>query len=69
MSSPDNKNIKTSGGKTIDNPKLVYTMTTADKMPDDKNLRSNDVDYMIGGEDNDGVDIDNDAANKKTGTV
>jgi hypothetical protein len=49
MSSPDNKNIKTSGGKTVDNPKLVYTMTTADEMPDDKNLRGNDVYSMIGG--------------------
>jgi hypothetical protein len=67
MSSPDNKNLKTSGGKTIDNPKLVYNMTTADEIPDDKNLRGNDVDSMIGVEDADYVTIDDDADNKKTG--
>jgi hypothetical protein len=70
MSSPDNKNSKTSGEKTIDNHKLVYNMTAADEMPDempdDKNLRGDDVDSMIGGEDADDVNIDDDADNKKT---
>jgi hypothetical protein len=69
MSSPENKNIKTSGGKTINNPKMVYNMTTADEMPDDKNLRGDDVDSMIGGEDADDVNIDDDADNKKTGVA
>jgi hypothetical protein len=69
MSSPDNKDIETSGGKTIDNPKLVYNVTTADEMPDDKNLRGDDVDSMVGGEDADDVNIDDDADNKKTGVA
>jgi hypothetical protein len=69
MSSPDNKNVETSGGKTIDNPKLVYNMTTADEMPDDKNLRGDDVDSMVGGEDADDMNINNDADNKKTGVA
>jgi hypothetical protein len=69
MSSPDNKNVKTSGGKTIDNPKLVYNVTTADEMPDDKNLRGDDIDSMLGGEDADDVNIDDDAENKKTGVA
>jgi hypothetical protein len=66
MSSHDNNNIKISGGKTIDNPKLVYNMTTAEEMPDGKNLRDNDVDSMIDGEDADDVNIGDDADNKKT---
>jgi hypothetical protein len=69
MSSPDNKNIKTSGGKTIGNHKLVYNMTTADEMSDNKNLRGDDVDSMIGGEDANDVNIDDDADNKKTGVA
>jgi hypothetical protein len=69
MSSPDNKNVRNSRGKTIDNPKLVYNMTTADEMPDDKNLRGNDVASMIGEEDADDVTIDDDADNKKTGVA
>jgi hypothetical protein len=69
MASPHNKNIKTSGGKTIDNHKLVYNMTTADEMPDDKNLRGDDVDSMIGGEDADDVNINDDVDNKKTGVA
>jgi hypothetical protein len=69
MSSPDNKNVNISGVKAIDNPKLVYKMTTADEMPDDKNLRGDYVDSMIGGEDADDDTIDNDADNKKTGVA
>jgi hypothetical protein len=69
MSSPDNKNIETSGGKTIDNPKLVYNMTTADEMLDNKNLCGDDVDSMVGGEDADDVNIDDDADNNKTGVA
>jgi hypothetical protein len=69
MSSPDNKNVKTSVGKTIDNPKLVYNIRTAEKMLDDKNLRGDDVDSMIGGEDAYDVTINDDADNKKTGVA
>jgi hypothetical protein len=67
MSSPDNNNINTSGGKTIDNPKLVYNMTTADEMPDDKNLRCDKVDSMIGGENSDDVNINDYDENNNTG--
>jgi hypothetical protein len=45
----------------------MYKLTTADEMPDDKNLRGNDVDSMIGGEEADNATIDDDADNKKTG--
>jgi hypothetical protein len=69
MSSPDNKNVETGGVKNIYNPKLVYNMTTADEMPDDKNLRGDDADSMVGGKDADDVNIDNDANNKKTGVA
>jgi hypothetical protein len=69
MSSRSNKNIKTSGGKTTDNHKLVYNMTTADETTDNKNLRGDDVDSMIGGEDDDDVNIDDDADDKKTGVA
>jgi hypothetical protein len=44
-------------------------MTTADEMPDNKNLRGDDVDSMIGGEDANDVNIDDDAENKKTGVA
>jgi hypothetical protein len=69
MSSPNNKNVNASGGKTIDNPTLVYNMITADEIPDDKNLRGDDVDSMIGVEDADDVNIDDDADNKKNGVA
>jgi hypothetical protein len=67
MSSTDNTNVKASGGKTIDNPKLVYNMTTSDEMPDNKNLRGDDVDSTISGEDADDVNIYDEADNNKTG--
>jgi hypothetical protein len=47
----------------------VHNLTTADEIPDDKNLRCDDVDSMIGEEDADDVNIDDDADNKKTGVA
>jgi hypothetical protein len=77
MSSPANKNIKTSVEKTTDNHKLVYSMTTADETADNKNFGGDNVTAEIGGDIIANVNIDDDASmntdsnvdNKKTGVA
>jgi hypothetical protein len=64
MSSLVNKNIKTSGGKTTDNHKLVCNMMTADETADNKNFGGDGVDAKTGGDDVDDENIDDDASTK-----
>jgi hypothetical protein len=69
MSSPDNKDINTSGGKTTDNHKLVYNMTNVDETADNNNSGGDNIEAKIGGDDVDDVKIDDDASTKTDSNV
>jgi hypothetical protein len=69
VSSPTNKNKKTSGGKTNDHHKLVYNMTTAaDNTARDKNVGGDEVDAKTGGDDDHNGNTDADDETTKTGS-